>query len=97
MKMMIVSMLALLTGAASAMGEYRDPIPVGEAKSIELVKLPGRVVQGSRVLTTEGKSYFIYGTLQGIEGSQLTVEKALKNESRFLCGGRPRSCASLVS
>lgn len=86
----------LVSISVQAMDGKRDAAAVGVAKGIEVISPKGSRLTESRVWTIEGKSYQIYGTLQGVEGSALAVGLGERNNVRYLCGGFPRSCAVLT-
>jgi hypothetical protein len=102
MKLVLVALAAGLTASAGAGVVSPDGPPmasrvvVGQVASVELVApRDGSRIITSRVKTVEGRSYFAYGAMQGMEGTLLTVETA-RNGVSYLCGGVPKNCNALA-
>lgn len=100
-KMAMLLVLAVM--AASAAAEVVSPtwpkmvgqVAVGSVASVELVNPRDSRQVMTRVKTGEGRTYYAYGVMHGMEGTALTIETA-RNGVQYLCGGLPKNCNALA-
>lgn len=93
----LVLIIALFAATADSNGQ-----PMVNQQKLGLVQSVGREASapGSKMLltrihTTQGRTYYAYNVMQGLEHTELTLETA-QNGVRYLCGGAPKNCSPMV-
>ena len=91
-------LIIVLAGATAGSAEQTmlDQQLLGTVESVGLAShTPGSKMLLSEVRTTDGRTYFAYGVMQGLEKTELSMETA-QNGVKYLCGGAPKNCSQLV-
>jgi len=91
-------LIIVLFGATAATNgqPMLDQQKLGTVETVGLAaSSPGSKLLLTKINTDQGRTYYAYGVMQGLENTELSRETA-QNGVKYLCGGVPKNCSALV-